>query len=90
MKFKEPGKYKVTASIAAMTGDASAVVEVGDHTAELKPPATGSWDKFSEFEVGTIEVSQAGEQTVKVRPRQWPDLEGRSTCAGSSSVLSVP
>ena len=69
VKFKQPGKYNVTASIAALSGDALAVVEVAGGTVELKPSATGSWDKFSEIEAGTIEISQAGEQTVKVRPR---------------------
>jgi|GEM_PF-1536963 len=67
--LKQPGKYKVTASIAALSGDALAVVEVAGGTVELKPSATGSWDKFSEIEAGTIEISKTGEQTVKVRPR---------------------
>lgn len=42
VKFKEPGKYKVTASIAAVFGDALAVVQVADRTVELKPAATWS------------------------------------------------
>ena len=45
------------------------VIEVGGRTIELKPQATGSWEKFSEVDAGTIEVPQAGVQTVKVRPR---------------------
>jgi len=69
VKFKQPGKYKVTALTAALSGAALAVVEVAGRTVELKPRATGSWEKFSELDAGTIEVSQAGEQTVKVRPR---------------------
>ena len=69
VKFKESGKYKVTASIAALSGDALAVVEVADRTVEFRPSATGSWDNFSETEAGTIEVSHAGELTVKIRPR---------------------
>ena len=67
--LKQPGKYKVTASIAALSGDALAVVEAASRTVELNPSAAGSWDKFSEIEAGTIEVSHPGEQTVKVRPR---------------------
>ena len=69
VKFKQPGKYKVTASVAAISGDALAIVEVAGGTVELKPSATGSWDKFSEIEAPTIEVSHPEEQTVKVRPR---------------------
>jgi hypothetical protein len=67
--FKQPGKYKVTASIAAISADALAVVEVAGGTVELKPSATGSWEKFSELDAGTIGISQAGEQILKVRPR---------------------
>jgi alpha-L-fucosidase len=67
--FKEPGKYKVTASTAAISSDALAVLEVAGKTSEFKPPGTGSWEKFSEFEVGMIAVSQTGEHAVKLRAR---------------------
>ena len=67
--FKKPGKYKVTASIAAISSDALALLEVPGCCIELKPSATGSWEKFSDFEAGTIEIAHAGVQTVKVHPR---------------------
>ena len=69
VNFKEPGKYRITACLAVVAGDASAVVEVGDHSVEIKPAATGSWDKFAESELGTVEVPQGGERVVKVRSR---------------------
>ena len=80
VNFKQPGKYKVTASVAAVSGDALAVIEVAGCTVELKPSATGSWEKFSEAEAGTIEVPQAGVQTVKVRardPQSWKAINLR-------------
>ena len=69
VNFKDPGKYKITACLAVVAGDASAVVEVGGHSVEIKPAATGSWDKFAESELGTVEVPQGGERVVKVRSR---------------------
>jgi alpha-L-fucosidase len=68
VKFKEPGSFKVSASCAA-NSDSALAVEIGDQKVEAKVPATGAWDKFSTVEMGVIEVKQAGDQTVKVRPR---------------------
>ena len=69
VKFKAAGKYKVSASCAAIADDALAIVEVAGKTIDVKPAATGGWDRFSEFEAGTIEITQAGEQVVKIRAR---------------------
>ena len=84
MNFKEPGKYRITASFAAVSSDALAVLEVAGRTAEIKPAATGSWDKFSEIEAGTIEVSQAGEQKVKVSAARRPELEAHQPAMGEA------
>jgi hypothetical protein len=67
VNFKQPGRYKLTACLAAVAGDALAIVEVDDHQTEIRPTATGAWDKFTESEVGTIEISQDGEHVVKVK-----------------------
>jgi len=69
VKFKEPGSFKVSASCATASGESALAVEIGDQKVEAKVPATGAWDKFSTVEMGVIEVKQAGDQTVKVRPR---------------------
>jgi alpha-L-fucosidase len=80
VNFKEAGKYKITASLAVIAGDAMAVLEVGGRSAEIKPAATGSWDTFAELEAGAIEVAQAGEQTVKLKARDaqsWKPINVR-------------
>jgi alpha-L-fucosidase len=69
VKFKEPGSFKVSASCSTANGDSALAVEIADQKVEGKVPATGAWDKFSTVEMGVIEVKQAGDQTVKVRPR---------------------
>jgi alpha-L-fucosidase len=68
-RINTPGKYTLSSSTAALASDASAVVEVAGQTAELRPPATGAWEKFVESQGGTIEITGAGEQLIKVRAR---------------------
>jgi hypothetical protein len=69
VNFKEAGRFNVSASCAAANGDSALALQVADQKAEGKVPATGAWDKFATSEMGVIEVKQAGEQAVKVRPR---------------------
>jgi alpha-L-fucosidase len=68
-KFKEPGRFKVSASCAAASRDSALAVEIAGRKVEGKVPITGAWDKFATIEMGAIEVPGAGEQVVKVRPR---------------------
>jgi hypothetical protein len=80
VNFKETGKYKITASVATVSSEAIAVLEAGNSAVEIKPPQTGSWDKFAEFEAGTFEVPQAGELKVKIRSRDaasWKPINVR-------------
>jgi hypothetical protein len=69
VKFKEPGSFKVSASCAAANRDSALAVEIAGQKVEAKVPATGAWDKFTTIELGAIEVREAREQIVKVRPR---------------------
>jgi len=68
-KFKEPGRFKVSASCAAAGRDSALAVEIAGRKVEGKVPVTGAWDKFATIEMGQIEVPGAGEQVVNVRPR---------------------
>jgi alpha-L-fucosidase len=69
VKFKEPGKFKVTACCSTLHSDAVFVVEAADQKIEGKAPVTGAWDKFSDIEVGSVEVAKPGVQQVKMRSR---------------------
>jgi hypothetical protein len=69
VNFKEAGRFKVSASCAAAAGDSALAIEVAGQKTGGQVPATGAWDKFTTSEMGVIEIKQAGEQTVNVRPR---------------------
>ena len=66
--FNQPGKFKVTAACAGAEGDTAATIEVADQKVSGPISATGAWDHFKENEIGTIQVTKAGEQTVTVHP----------------------
>jgi len=68
VNVKQPGKFKIAASCATVHSGVSITVEAAGQKLMAKVPATGVWDKFEEFAVGTIEIRQAGEQVVSVRP----------------------
>ena len=63
----KPGKYEVNVVTATLFGDAKFVVEIGGQSINVKPAASGGWDKFSTTALGTIEIKQAGKLVVKVR-----------------------
>jgi hypothetical protein len=80
VNFKQPGKFKVTASCAALAGS-SLTIEAAGQKLLANVPATGAWDKFEEFAFGTVEVKEAGEQAVNVRPsdaQTWKAINLRS------------
>jgi alpha-L-fucosidase len=68
LNVKQPGKFKVTAACAALQAGSSLTVEGGGQKLAAAVPQTGAWDKFQVVEVGTLELKQAGEQIVNVRP----------------------
>jgi alpha-L-fucosidase len=78
--FKQPGKFRVMASSAALA-DSSFTVEAAGQRLPAQVPATGAWDKFERFDVGTLEIRQPGEQPVNVRPsdpQTWKAINLRS------------
>jgi len=68
VNFKQPGKFKVSADCATVHSGVSIVVEAAGQKLTGQVPATGAWEKFGESAVGTIEIQQAGEQVVSLRP----------------------
>jgi alpha-L-fucosidase len=81
VNFKQPGKFKVTAGCATVHSGVSISVEAAGQKLTGKVPATGAWEKSEEFAVGTIEIKQAGEQTVSVRPsdaQTWKAINMRT------------
>jgi alpha-L-fucosidase len=69
VKLARAGTYQVSASVATGKGESQLVVEVGGQQVTGKAPDTGGWDKFQTVALGEVEIRQAGELAVKVRPR---------------------
>ncbi|MCX7048800.1 MAG: alpha-L-fucosidase [Candidatus Sumerlaeota bacterium] len=69
VNFAKAGKFKVIASIAATNSGAEFVVEVADQKLTGKSQTTSGWEDFKEIEIGQVEIKQAGDQVVKVRPK---------------------
>ena len=65
-QFVQPGKYKVSATLATVNADANFVVEAGGESIAAAAPATGGWDKFESHDLGEIEIKQPGQLELKV------------------------
>jgi alpha-L-fucosidase len=78
-KATKPGKYLLTAEIAA-TGSGSFVVSLGEQKLSGKAPATGDYARFQKVELGTIELTAAGKTslTVKAVKDGWQPFNLRS------------
>jgi alpha-L-fucosidase len=70
VRFPQPSTFEVTAECAAANGGTEFVIEIAGQKLAAKSGNTGSWDKFETVKVGRVEVSQTGEQTIAVRPRE--------------------
>jgi len=81
IKFQKPGRFKIVATCATVHADPVVVVELAGRKLETTVPATGAWDKFAEVQAGVVEIPQAGEQTLIIRPRDeksWKAINLRS------------
>jgi alpha-L-fucosidase len=80
VSVKRPGRYRIIASIATPNAGAALSAEAAGHAAVAPVPATGSWDVFTEVELGDLNVGQAGEQSIALRPgsaQRWKPLNLR-------------
>jgi alpha-L-fucosidase len=69
VRFPQAGVFKVSASIASISGASEFVVEVGGQQVSGKADQTAGWDQFKEVGLGQVQIKQAGEQVVKIRPK---------------------
>jgi alpha-L-fucosidase len=78
--FNQPGRFKVTASVATTHSGAPLVLEAAGQKLEGKTASTGAWDKFAVVELGVVEIKEAGPQTLALKPRDevsWQALNLR-------------
>jgi alpha-L-fucosidase len=81
VNFKQPGTFKVFASCATIHAQSLFVIEVAGQKLESQATQTSAWDKFATTDAGTVEIKQAGSQTVTMRPKDaasWKAINLRS------------
>jgi len=67
VQIKQPGKYGVSAVVAARSASKLAV-EVAGQKLTADVPATGDWDRQQSIEFGTVQIDKAGTCDVIARP----------------------
>ncbi len=74
-----PGRFKVTAEIAALASSRFQVL-LGDQQLDGNAPSTGDYGRFQKVEVGMVEVPAAGKTSLAVRPVPdgWQPMNLRS------------
>jgi len=67
VSITKPGKFEVTAEIAAPAA-ASLQVGIGDQRIKGDAPVTGDYGKFRRVKFGTLEIPSKGKVSISVRP----------------------
>ena len=65
-RISNPGKYKITTTLAVAKSKAEFQVEVGGEKISATVPTTSGWDQFATTEIGKVTIKQAGDFTLKV------------------------
>jgi alpha-L-fucosidase len=69
VRIRQAGAFKVSASLASISGASEFVMEVDGQRISGKADQTAGWDQFKEVGLGKIEIKHPGEQVVKIRPK---------------------
>ena len=69
VQIQKPGKFAVSASVATVNEGAEVALEAGDHRTVGQIPRTGDWGAFQVADLGVLEISAAGEQIIKLHPK---------------------
>ena len=79
LDITQPGRFQVTAEIAAVGGDRFQVI-LANQTLTARVPNTGDYGRFQQVEVGTVELTSTGKTRVAVRPiaEGWQPMNLRS------------
>jgi hypothetical protein len=79
LELARPGRFKVTAEIAAL-GSGRFQVFLGDQQLDGNAPRTGDYGRFQKVDLGTVEVPAAGKTSLSIRPIPdgWQPMNLRS------------
>ncbi len=68
VRVDKPGKFNLSASVATVNEGVELLIVAGSSQAAARLPATGDWGAFKMIDLGQIELTRAGGQTIDVRP----------------------
>jgi len=74
-QIAKAGAYHVSAVVATIPGTANFAVQIDDQTLNASVPATGDWGQFTNVELGTVDLKQAGRLEVKVHAKEGADWQ---------------
>ncbi|MBI5831435.1 MAG: alpha-L-fucosidase [Armatimonadetes bacterium] len=79
--FAKAGTYRASTAIACPSAGNQVVVEVGTTQLTITAPQTGGWDQYKDVDLGTFEIKEPGNVTVKVRAKDagtWKPINLRA------------
>jgi len=79
VKVTQPGKFAVSAEIAA-TGSGSFRIVAGDQSLQAKAPNTGNYGRFQQVDLGELNIGQTGKVSIEVKaiPEGWQPFNMKS------------
>ncbi|MDX2432579.1 MAG: alpha-L-fucosidase [Bacteroides sp.] len=77
--IEEPGNYIITAEVAGQS-NSEFIVSLGGQSKNVKISASGDYDNFNPLTLGTFNLIEAGEYTLKISPvvGQWNPVNLRA------------
>jgi alpha-L-fucosidase len=69
VRVQKPGNYHVSASVATINDGAQLLIEAGANQVTTGLPASGDWGAFKVIDLGQLELPNAGEQVINIRPK---------------------
>jgi len=65
---KKPGRYKVVAELSLEAEKTKLEIVIGDKSLAAEVDSTSSYGKYKKLDLGTIQIDQTGDLTLRVKP----------------------
>jgi hypothetical protein len=76
VRVDQPGKFNLSASVATVNEGVELLIVAGSSQTAARLPATGDWGAFKMIDLGQLEITRAGGQTIDVRPKDPSTWKG--------------
>ncbi|WP_372896546.1 alpha-L-fucosidase [Stieleria sp.] len=79
IEIRDPGVYQVSAVMSVQEAQTEFRVSVNDSQLSASVPSTGSYGRYAQRDLGTIQISKAGRKSVRVipTPGSWQPMNLR-------------